>query len=166
MRVRIRRFDSNKGWALLLALFLPGGAGVLAGHAAQARRPAPQAADWAGPPVEQSVILVRGDRIVAVGRKGELSVPEKARVLDAWGKTVLPGLIDMHVHLQDEGHTDLHYPGSLYRRGRTKEVMARNARTLLMSGVTTARDVGARSRKFSRPATASTRENWWDVVSS
>ncbi|MFY8122609.1 MAG: amidohydrolase, partial [Silanimonas sp.] len=48
--------------------------------------------------IEDGVVLVRGDRIVAVGRRGEVAVPEGARVVDATGKTVVPGFVDAHAH--------------------------------------------------------------------
>jgi len=45
-------------------------------------------------------VIVRGDRIVAVGPAAETTVPANARVIDATGKTVIPGMWDMHTHLQ------------------------------------------------------------------
>lgn len=48
--------------------------------------------------IEDGVVLVRGDRIVAVGRRGEVAIPEGARVVDATGKTVVPGFVDAHAH--------------------------------------------------------------------
>jgi imidazolonepropionase-like amidohydrolase len=98
---------------------------------------------WGGMPVEDSVVLIRDKWIVAVGRLGQLPIPARCQVIDAAGMTVMPGLIDMHVHLDDVGHTDLSYPGSLYKRGLTPQIMALMSKALLMSGVTTARDVGA-----------------------
>src|SRR5262249_14236873 len=47
-------------------------------------------------------VIVRGDRIVAVGPKDDVSVPGGARVIDGRGRYVLPGLADMHVHMFDE----------------------------------------------------------------
>jgi amidohydrolase family protein len=44
-------------------------------------------------------VLIRGERIVAVGPADSLSVPAGATVVDAAGKTVLPGMWDMHTHL-------------------------------------------------------------------
>jgi hypothetical protein len=44
-------------------------------------------------------VVVEGNRIAAVGPDGEVSIPSEARVVDAEGKTLLPGLFDMHVHL-------------------------------------------------------------------
>ncbi len=47
-------------------------------------------------------VLVQGDRIVAVGPDGEAAIPPGARLIDAGGKTLLPGLWDMHVHVGDD----------------------------------------------------------------
>jgi len=49
-------------------------------------------------PVENSVIVIEGSRIRAVGRSGELPIPPGAHVVDIRGKTVLPGFIDGHCH--------------------------------------------------------------------
>lgn len=51
-----------------------------------------------GAPIRNGVIVIRGDRIVSVGRAGKVRVPQSARVIDIGGKYVIPGLIDMHVH--------------------------------------------------------------------
>jgi Tol biopolymer transport system component/imidazolonepropionase-like amidohydrolase len=48
--------------------------------------------------IEDGVVLVRSDRIAAVGRRGEVAIPDGARVVDATGKTVLPGFVDAHAH--------------------------------------------------------------------
>jgi Amidohydrolase family len=48
-----------------------------------------------------TTVVVRGDRIAAVGADGEVAVPPGAEVIDAAGKTLLPGLWDMHVHVGD-----------------------------------------------------------------
>lgn len=52
-----------------------------------------------GKPPRMGVVLVRDGRIEAVGSKGEVEVPEGARVLDVGGATLLPGLIDAHLHV-------------------------------------------------------------------
>jgi imidazolonepropionase-like amidohydrolase len=49
-------------------------------------------------PERDATVLVREDRIVAVGRRGDVRVPAGARVLDLPGKFVIPGLWDAHVH--------------------------------------------------------------------
>ena len=47
-------------------------------------------------------VLVMGDRIVQVGAAGELSAPEGVRIVNARGLSLMPGLIDAHIHLSDE----------------------------------------------------------------
>ena len=49
-------------------------------------------------PIEDSVIVIEGNRFRAVGRRGEVQVPAGAQVVDVRGKTVLPGFIDGHCH--------------------------------------------------------------------
>jgi imidazolonepropionase-like amidohydrolase len=53
------------------------------------------------PPIEDAVIVVQGERIKAVGKRGDVPIPRNARVIDVKGKTILPGLIDGHCHLLD-----------------------------------------------------------------
>ena len=50
-------------------------------------------------PLEDSVVLLKEDKIVDVGNPKEVNVPEKAKIIDAKGKTVMPGMMDLHVHL-------------------------------------------------------------------
>lgn len=51
-----------------------------------------------GPPIVDGVVLVRGDRVVAVGDAHAVRIPPGARAVDAGGGTILPGIIDSHVH--------------------------------------------------------------------
>lgn len=55
------------------------------------------------PPVKDSVVVIDDEWVVAVGKKGEIPIPEGAEVIDASGRTVLPGLIDAHVHFLGMG---------------------------------------------------------------
>jgi imidazolonepropionase-like amidohydrolase len=48
--------------------------------------------------VPNASIVIRGDRIVAVGPRASVSIPAGAQVLDVGGGTILPGLINAHVH--------------------------------------------------------------------
>ena len=48
-------------------------------------------------------VLVRGDRILALGAAGELAVPPGATVIDGAGRHLVPGLTDAHVHLEGDG---------------------------------------------------------------
>lgn len=98
---------------------------------------------FGGPPLENSVIVVRGNRIEAVGRVGEVAIPAGARVISTEGRTVLPGLMDMHVHLMILGHADYDYWDREYRDRWRDVIMPISAKQLLLAGITTVRDVGA-----------------------
>ncbi len=63
-------------------------------------------ADKSGGIIENGVIVIRGDRIVAVGPKASTSVPADAKVVDVAGKTIIPGLVDAHAH-GPQGEDDL-----------------------------------------------------------
>src|SRR5262249_50819079 len=52
------------------------------------------------PPVVDSVVLVKDGRIVKAGSRNEVEIPKNAQVVDARGKTILPGLWDMHAHFE------------------------------------------------------------------
>lgn len=52
-------------------------------------------------PVRDSVVVVEGSRITAVGTRGAVSYPPQARIIRAEGRTLLPGLIDSHIHFLD-----------------------------------------------------------------
>ncbi|MCK4437790.1 amidohydrolase family protein, partial [Candidatus Bathyarchaeota archaeon] len=50
------------------------------------------------PPIKDSVIVVKDEWITAVGKRDQMEIPPGAEIIDASEKTVLPGLIDAHVH--------------------------------------------------------------------
>jgi len=59
--------------------------------------------DATGAPANPDMtVVIKGDRIAALGKTARLNVPENAHVVDATGKFLIPGLWDMHVHLLDE----------------------------------------------------------------
>ena len=97
-------------------------------------------------PIEDAVIIVEDGRIVAAGRSA--AVAEAGRVGDAVerdfaGCTILPGLMDAHVHLVRSAGPDPTYD---VRHENDYILMlrcAKNSRDLLRAGVTTIRDVGA-----------------------
>lgn len=71
------------------------------------------------------LIVVTGEKIEAVGQKREVSLPQGARTIQLGGATLLPGLVDLHVHLTLGGSPDA------------------NARATLQAGFTTVQDLGA-----------------------
>ncbi len=48
--------------------------------------------------IENGTVLIKGDRIVAVGPSTSVPVPAGAKTIDCTGKTVMPGLVDVHWH--------------------------------------------------------------------
>jgi hypothetical protein len=72
------------------------------------------------PPLKDSVVVIRGDRIVSAGARSNIEIPAGAKIIDATGKFLVPGLWDMHSHLYQ----------------------AEFGPTYLAAGITTARDVG------------------------
>ena len=52
-------------------------------------------------PLEDAAVVILNGRIQAVGKRGELAIPQDAEVIDARGMSVLPGLIDGHCHYRD-----------------------------------------------------------------
>jgi imidazolonepropionase-like amidohydrolase len=98
---------------------------------------------YGGIPIENGVILLSGERIIAIGTEGELEIPAGVETIRTDGMTVMPGLFDMHVHIHILGHADYRRWDELYGDVAARDVMPIAARQLLMAGVTSARDLGA-----------------------
>jgi imidazolonepropionase-like amidohydrolase len=96
----------------------------------------------AGRVLDQQTVIIAGDRIEKVGPSAEVSIPPGARVIDLGPATLLPGLIDCHVHLtSDPENAGFRSLGiSVPRQALTG---AKNARLTLEAGFTTVRNVGA-----------------------
>jgi imidazolonepropionase-like amidohydrolase len=75
--------------------------------------------------IDDAIVVVTGDRITAAGPASSVPVPPDARRIDLGSSTLLPGLIDLHVHLTLAGSPDA------------------NARATLQAGFTTVQDLGA-----------------------
>lgn len=97
---------------------------------------------YAGPPILDSVVLIEGERIVAVGTTGTLAVPDGAEVISTEGMTVLPGLWDSHVHTMIVGHADYEHWDETYPPLFEDVIMPAAARQLLWAGITSVRDAG------------------------
>jgi len=97
---------------------------------------------FGGRPIRNSVVLIDGERITAVGQVGQLAVPPGAEVISTEGMSVLPGLWDMHVHLMINGHADYAHWDKTYPAQFEPVIMPAGARQLLLAGVTSARDLG------------------------
>lgn len=107
-----------------------------------------------GKPVHHSVILIENDRIRDIGTIDSLKPPADARIIDARGKTVMPGLIDLHSHsdIVGAGVYDERFFGAgpvvpeggwhPLAKTRFKEFVGASEKHQLLAGVTMAREVG------------------------
>lgn len=91
-------------------------------------------------PTSNTVVLVQGKKIKAVGPANQIKIPEGAKRIDVSGKYLLPGFIDLHIHVtfpysEIQYHTDSLSLKTL----RAVHVME----MMLRTGVTSVRDVGA-----------------------
>ncbi len=92
-------------------------------------------------PLDDAALLIEGERIRAIGPRSQVTIPQGARVIEAAGMTVLPGLIDCHVHLA------MRAGFSLMDRVMTPPSLSLlyavpNSRATLEAGITTVRDAG------------------------
>ena len=95
-------------------------------------------------PISDGIVVYEDGVITAVGSASEVQIPANARVIDVGGHTVLPGLIDNHVHVDLIGHGSYErYYEFLGGDERLDEVMPIAAKQMLRAGVTTALDLGA-----------------------
>src|SRR5215213_7951593 len=76
-------------------------------------------------PLRDSAIIIRGDSIVAVGRRGQVRIPAEAQVIDARGMIVSPGFVDAHNH-SDRGFTTDPSAASQVSQGITTVVIGQD----------------------------------------
>lgn len=90
-------------------------------------------------PVQNTTVLIEGDKIKAVGPMNKVKIPEGAKKINVSGKWILPGFIDVHMHLT--------YPGDTWQHFTQTDSLA-TLRALhfmnmfLKCGITSVRDVG------------------------
>ena len=94
-------------------------------------------------PIKNSVIIIEGEKIKEVGSVGTIEIPSNAELISTEGMSIIPGLWDMHVHLDINGHTDYSHWHSIYPKIFKNVIMPSSAHQLLLAGVTSARDCGA-----------------------
>ncbi|MBI2230164.1 MAG: amidohydrolase family protein [Deltaproteobacteria bacterium] len=94
-----------------------------------------------GPPVEPAVVVVEGERITAAGSPAQIKVPEGAKRIALGARTLLPGLIDAHVHLKGWRSAN---PNDILITPHPLAALraAADCRRLLHAGFTTVRDCG------------------------
>jgi imidazolonepropionase-like amidohydrolase len=97
------------------------------------------------PAYNDAIILVRGDRIEAVGSASEISIPRGAHVIDLSEHTVMPGIVDAHAHLSirpDVRTLQGQLEGMTQPDAKQMARIVRNIRVQLLSGVTSLYVVG------------------------
>jgi imidazolonepropionase-like amidohydrolase len=134
----------NLWWLILLTLFLcPNTAHSQSQANVKALVGGTLIDGYGSKPIRNSVVIIEGERIKAVGQVGTLAIPRGAEVISTEGMTVLPGLWDMHVHLMINGHSDYAHWDKTYPPLMETVIMPASAKQLLMAGVTSVRDLGA-----------------------
>jgi imidazolonepropionase-like amidohydrolase len=121
----------------IIAVFLLGGS-LMAGEPAALAIHSLRVLDIRSGVAAEGYVVVRGDRIVSIDR----NAPHGLRIIELGDATVLPGLIDCHVHLEADW-SDFSATGNLRRSSAEKTLIAlQNAQTYLQRGFTTVRDAG------------------------
>jgi len=106
--------------------------------------------DGTAPPLPDAVVLIRGDRIQAVGSRAQVALPKGITIIDGRGKWVAPGLVDAHVHFFQSGSPytrpdviDLRKLRPYEREiALLKDALPRTFARYLLCGVTSVVDVG------------------------
>ena len=98
-------------------------------------------------PLHHAAVLVEGDRIVRVGPAASTPIPPDYTVIDTSGRTMLPGMIELHGHLIILGHGNYGtwFPWIQKHGGSPllTKVMETSAKQLVEAGITSAVDLGA-----------------------
>ena len=94
-------------------------------------------------PVQEAAVAIEADRIAAVGEAARIDAGPADRVIDLGDLTLLPGLIDAHVHLSGPAPTDLDPAHVTASPGYRALSSAAQARALLHAGFTAVREVGS-----------------------
>ncbi len=104
--------------------------------------------DGTGRTIERATVVIRGTTIAAVGSDRDLSIPRGTTKIDGRGLTLLPGLIDCHVHLCLGAEPDVVDAIAKETPALTLLKSSRAARQTLEAGFTTVRDVGSRDHSI------------------
>lgn len=94
-------------------------------------------------PVEDSTILIKNQKIAAVGERGEFEIPENTKKIDVEGAAVIPGLIDAHLHFSGSRPGEGRLGGLMIGESQRAIRAAMDAYSMLKMGYTGARDCGS-----------------------
>ncbi|HZS45603.1 MAG TPA: amidohydrolase family protein [Blastocatellia bacterium] len=97
------------------------------------------------------VVLVRGDKIEAVGPSSEVKAPTEAKVIDMPGTTLMPGLIEAHSHVLLHPYSETPWNDQVAHESTALRVAraTNHLRNTLMAGFTTIRDLGTEGAGYS-----------------
>lgn len=104
--------------------------------------------DGTGASYDRATVLIRGAKIVAAGPSREIPIPKGSTRIDGRGLTVIPGLIDCHVHLCLGAEPDVVATVEMESPSYTLLKAVRHAKQTLEAGFTTVRDVGSRDHSI------------------
>ena len=95
-------------------------------------------------PHEGWVVLVRGNKIDAVGPAADVKAPDNARAIELPNATLLPGLIDAHTHLLLHPYNEAPWEDQVLKEPQSLRVCraTNHAKSTLLAGFTTIRDLG------------------------
>lgn len=103
-------------------------------------------------PIEKAMVIIEGSKIKAVGKN--IKIPKRAIIIDATGKTIMPGLIDSHMH-HAGFRSDAFHMEMLFRPGELSLIKSiYDSKALLAAGFTTVKDCGGTNAVFLKKAVA------------
>ena len=120
----------------LAALFVGSGAGAQTKSQTVVLKGARLIDGTGRPAVENSVLVIQGDHVIAAGKAGSVSIPKDADVKDMSGKTIMPALINLH------GHLGLSKNGADVAEQYTQENVINQANKYLSYGIATVASFG------------------------
>ncbi|MGH7696462.1 MAG: amidohydrolase family protein [Gemmatimonadaceae bacterium] len=99
---------------------------------------------------EGVIVVVTGERIVAIGAAGEVQVPRDAQTIDLPGTTLLPGLIDAHSHVLLHPYNETSWDDQVLHESQALRVAraTNHLRATLLAGFTTLRDLGTEGAAY------------------
>jgi len=103
-------------------------------------------------PIEGATVLIEGSKIKAVGKA--LEIPKGAKVIDATGKTVMPGLIDSHIHISGMKTNAFHVERIIRPRELSLIKAIYDTKDLLAAGFTTGKCCAGSNAVFLKKAVA------------
>lgn len=94
-------------------------------------------------PIEKVSIGIRGERISEISSFSDINVSKNARIIDLENKTIMPGLIDAHMHFMGWKTDDVIYESHVVPMGLKLIRSTIDAQNLIEAGFTTVRDCGS-----------------------